>query len=766
MPTKNSDTYLRAISAKLADINLQFEEQGQSSTLKEFTRLVRLLINAHTCILTFINLNEKKVLKIAFSSENQGFEEYLEKRKEIPLTDDRRIGVSFEIASRGLPYETTTLQTDGGGIANPEIAKVYGLTYSYCHPVKIDNLLKGYLNFFSNERHPFSKRTKLFIGIISKFAEIPIHQYEHQYEIEISHNLNLKEAIDEMAIVKGDNKRDKILKIALKYSKKLLGKDKILSSILKLDDTTGKLVEVEADPPADLDFRTVEFGKGYCSQALIEGKVLLKDIKSPDWKNTYIPAWGQNIQTEMVIPLMIKNERVHIGTGTKSAFRPIGVLNFESQHLNVFTQKDIDILSPLVSQASVLIEKFAIERKLSGLRETEKKLINKDWKETLSIIASEVRNVLGFELVNISLVDYQRNTINTEVVIGLDEETTEKFLEMASHSLDSNDIQASIVKSKKIEVPGEDDERFDKKIWTEFKHENIIRVFVPIISPLTSKCVGTIDAGYKKGHREYIYESDIQILQGFAELSVEAIEKRRANLIDKVFHELQSPIGGIEGHADVLRNTLHKLYPYQIQTKLEDIELDCEILRRNIEEMRYFLGKSLQPKKIEKVHIMNEVVIKTIKQLRSRIKARKLLPDNITYDMSKTGEIVIFTDIVKLNQVVYNLLVNAIRYAEKKAPDKFKIEIVTAQDEKFFIIRILDWGIGVEEDFKDKIFEDYFRTPKAERHHMGTGLGLPISRKIMRDVDGDVVLISHYKPTEFQIKIPKRYRTRPKGFSR
>ena len=170
MPTIGSNIDLKTINAKLADITLQFKNQGQSPTLKEFTRLVRLSIDAHTCILTFVNLNENKVSKIAFSSQNHEFEEYLERRRDIPLTTDRRIGVSFELASNGTPYETDTLQTDGGGVANPEIAKAYGLNYFYCHPIKIDRLLKGYLNFFSNERTSFSEQIKLFIGIISKFA--------------------------------------------------------------------------------------------------------------------------------------------------------------------------------------------------------------------------------------------------------------------------------------------------------------------------------------------------------------------------------------------------------------------------------------------------------------------------------------------------------------------------------------------------------------------------------------------------------------------
>ena len=71
-------------------------------------------------------------------------------------------------------------------------------------------------------------------------------------------------------------------------------------------------------------------------------------------------------------------------------------------------------------------------------------------------------------------------------------------------------------------------------------------------------------------------------------MTIEAIEKRRINLLDKVFHELKSPITGIEGHTDVLINMYHKCTRRDIEAKLKEIEFDCEILRHNIAEMRYF----------------------------------------------------------------------------------------------------------------------------------------------------------------------------------
>ena len=164
---------------KLKIINLNLSKQGSYATLKEFVRLVRLLTNLHTCVLTFVDFQENKVSKIACSSENKDFEEFLEKKRKIELVSSGEIGVSLEIALNGLPYETNTLQKKGGGVSNPEISKQFGIKSFYCYPIYINKKLKGYLNFFSVEpENAFSDELKQLIELFANFAEIPVHQHE------------------------------------------------------------------------------------------------------------------------------------------------------------------------------------------------------------------------------------------------------------------------------------------------------------------------------------------------------------------------------------------------------------------------------------------------------------------------------------------------------------------------------------------------------------------------------------------------------------
>ena len=113
MPINDLKKQMEDIFEELSREALQSEEFGKYTPLKEFVRLVRLLTKTHTCILTFVNLSKEEVVRIASSSLNKDFEDYLDKRRIIKLDTSKGVGVSFEIASRGKEFQTNKLQIKG-----------------------------------------------------------------------------------------------------------------------------------------------------------------------------------------------------------------------------------------------------------------------------------------------------------------------------------------------------------------------------------------------------------------------------------------------------------------------------------------------------------------------------------------------------------------------------------------------------------------------------------------------------------------------------
>ena len=373
-----------------------------------------------------------------------------------------------------------------------------------------------------------------------------------------------------------------------------------------------------------------------------------------------------------------------------------------------------------------------------------------------------ITETLGYEYVNISLVSKELDQIKTKYLKGLPKGDVEIFKKMAVHSLQSSDIQAEIVKHKKIEVPLQYDKRFDQNIYKRFGQENIIRIFIPMLTPSDGNVIGTIEAGYNRNFRNHIYERDVQILDDFINYAMVALEQKRKVLLDRASHELTAPVVGIKNNANFLQRRIRQLDHDYIQRKLSDIIMDCEILILEIEEIEHILGRPSPKQKIQRTLVYRDIIIKTINQLKPLIAEKEFDYSKIHYDPQDIPKINIFVDPALLGKVVYNLLINSIKYS-KSDPDQFAIFINVEENRDYFIIRVRDWGIGIEKEYIDKVFEEGFRTPEAiQKNVSGSGLGLMISRKIMRELGGDLILVNNYTPTEFQMILPKKLKEYPR----
>ena len=90
-------------------------------------------------------------------------------------------------------------------------------------------------------------------------------------------------------------------------------------------------------------------------------------------------------------------------------------------------------------------------------------------------------------------------------------------------------------------------------------------------------------------------------------------------------------------------------------------------------------------------------------------------------------------DALEIKRVIYNLVQNAINYTPKGG----KIEVSTAYHNHFAIVNVTDTGPGIEEGIQKSLFEPYASMSKRYRH-IGTGLGLYISKKIIEAHQGEL----------------------------
>lgn len=155
---------------------------------------------------------------------------------------------------------------------------------------------------------------------------------------------------------------------------------------------------------------------------------------------------------------------------------------------------------------------------------------------------------------------------------------------------------------------------------------------------------------------------------------------------------------------------------------------------------------------LEQEKITVDSLVNDMKALFTPVAESKQL--NLIFDIRKTAPSVIFTDKMRLEQVLKNLISNAIKFT---AEGHVQVIIDTDPERNdLFTISVKDTGIGIDPSKQKLIFEAFQQADgSTKRKYGGTGLGLSISRELIRLLNGKIVLHSETgKGSEFIIHLP------------
>jgi signal transduction histidine kinase len=216
--------------------------------------------------------------------------------------------------------------------------------------------------------------------------------------------------------------------------------------------------------------------------------------------------------------------------------------------------------------------------------------------------------------------------------------------------------------------------------------------------------------------------------------------QEKATLIAMLSHELGTPLTSILGYTELLLKN-------DIETKkgLKIINRNAIYLKHMIENTLLFGsseagGIELQ---IEKISVQS--IFNTLKSL--------LLPavqnKQLRLQMFHNGNETINIDLTRTQQILINLINNAIKYTEEGS-----IEIKFNQNKKNYIFSVIDTGLGIPESLKKTIFNPWERI--EENSEKGTGIGLYISRNLAQAIGGELKL-KYSKPefgSIFQLILP------------
>ena len=232
--------------------------------------------------------------------------------------------------------------------------------------------------------------------------------------------------------------------------------------------------------------------------------------------------------------------------------------------------------------------------------------------------------------------------------------------------------------------------------------------------------------------------------------SLEKLEKLRKDLVTNLSHELATPLTNIYGYLEALNDNV-------INDELERSKA-ISLVKKEAERLIY-LTKELKKLAIlesdnfslslEDVEL-NGLIEKICEKFRLRI-AQKNIDFHKTFD---PGLPVIKIDPSKFEQVIFNLLDNAIKYST----DGGTIELKTWQKAERIVFSIKDNGQGIEQEDLPFIFERFYRADKARtKKDDSIGIGLTIAKKIVEAHKGEIEVKSEKnKGSEFIVYLPKQ----------
>jgi signal transduction histidine kinase len=219
-----------------------------------------------------------------------------------------------------------------------------------------------------------------------------------------------------------------------------------------------------------------------------------------------------------------------------------------------------------------------------------------------------------------------------------------------------------------------------------------------------------------------------------------------------IAHEMINPLSGISGTAANMlqmpdKYGLNEKGASRVTTILESSTRASAIVKDLLHLSRKEEGTSM-------LTDINSIVLKAVDSV--QLKGFPLIDHTINTD-GALGRVL--CDPIKIEQVVINLLTNAVQSVlEKKAllsreGKQFSglILLATLAEEDHARIDITDNGLGVPEEIRDKIFDPFFTTrPPGE----GTGLGLSICQKIVDEHNGRIFFESSDTHTTFSVLLP------------
>jgi PAS domain S-box-containing protein len=233
----------------------------------------------------------------------------------------------------------------------------------------------------------------------------------------------------------------------------------------------------------------------------------------------------------------------------------------------------------------------------------------------------------------------------------------------------------------------------------------------------------------------------------------EESDRLKSAFLANMSHEIRTPMNGIIGFADLLNNP---------HIKPEKITRYAEIININGKHLLSIINDIIDISKIEAGQVLiNESAVNInnlFDDLVAFFSTFKLRNPKVKIDFSsklQNNSSLVYTDDIKLKQVLTNLITNALKFTEEGSVS-LNCKIVNQEGKDFVLFIVSDTGIGISKANQPVIFERFRQVDfTTDKKYGGTGLGLPISKAYVELMGGKIWVDSDIgKGARFYFTIP------------
>lgn len=227
-------------------------------------------------------------------------------------------------------------------------------------------------------------------------------------------------------------------------------------------------------------------------------------------------------------------------------------------------------------------------------------------------------------------------------------------------------------------------------------------------------------------------------------------EEKKDEFISIASHELKTPLTSIKGYVQILERKVKSLEDEQLQSYLHKTN-------EYIDKLQRLIGDLLDVSKIQAGKLIMTIeqvdVDQFVRDAVDSIQLDSIQHTTPTVQMVLKGKsrAILPGDRYRLEQVMTNLLTNAMKYA----PESKKVVIKIHKNPREVIISVTDFGIGIPKSEVSRVFQRFYRIEKQTKNVSGLGIGLYLSYEIIQRHGGKMWVESEVgKGSTFSFSLP------------